>query len=358
MQVGGVSPYLAWVGVGEIHRRSLLWRGGDRDSLADPRAGSTVRRRAATTHGALVHTRYVAFDRFVVIGLAICASLAACGPAWSTEADGLAPTTSFAFEEGHLIDSFERAGVVTDFPATLEANEQHADVEPAASAASAWSSGAVIRRTVAVIPEYLPEGMIPIITGPTSDAHRATAAGRPLQGTSWLANSHSAGMFLGVIGGAALIDDHLEQSVGGLFGLRFGIDYDHRWGLEKRFGFAQMNVYDLIQHQRQIVSLELGDVDWMFYPWGDTLWRPYMSTGVGLAHFNYESETGRHIDRLLIGLPFGIGLKYFWNEGVAVRFEIVDNLMLGTREISTMNNLAVLLGIEFRYSGFHFGYES
>ena len=39
-------------------------------------------------------------------------------------------------------------------------------------------------------------------------------------------------------------------------------------------------------------------------------------------------------DAVFLGLPFGIGLKYFWNEGVAVRCEIVDNLMLGTREIS------------------------
>jgi hypothetical protein len=217
-----------------------------------------------------------------------------------------------------------------------------------------WPRSGDIGQTVAKIPDYLPEGLVPPITGPTG----AYDIGQPLTGTSWLNSSHSAGMFLGTIGGATLIDNQLEQAIGGIFGLRFGIDYDHRWGLEKRFGFAQMNAYDLFQHQHQIVNMELGDVDLLFYPWGDTRWRPYMSMGGGLAHFQYQSDSGRKLDRLLLGLPWGIGLKYFWSEGVAFRIELVDNLMLGTHELSTMNNISLAFGTEFRYTGFHLGRQS
>jgi len=50
-----------------------------------------------------------------------------------------------------------------------------------------------------------------------------------------------------------------------------------------------------------------------------------------------------------------MGVKYFWHEGVAIRAEIVDNLMLGAHELSTMNNISIAAGVEFRYSGFHLG---
>jgi opacity protein-like surface antigen len=215
-----------------------------------------------------------------------------------------------------------------------------------------------IEQTLSKIPEFLPEGILPPITGQTKEEHRHYGIGEPLEGSSWLACSHSAGTFFGAIGGATLIDNKLEQGGGGIFGLRFGFDYDHHWGVEKRFGFAQMNVLDLFSRQRQIVNLELGDIDLLFYPWGDTRWRPYISMGVGLAHFNYQSDSGRRLDRLLVGLPFGIGVKYFWNDGVAIRVEMVDNLMLGAHELSTMNNVSLALGIEFRYSGFHLGGKS
>lgn len=204
------------------------------------------------------------------------------------------------------------------------------------------------------VPIPLPPGMIPALTGPTPEEERAFYIGEPLEEQSWLDTRHSAGPFMGIIGGATPIENRLDQGAGGLFGLRLGYDYDYRWGIEKRFGFAQMDVRDIHDHhRRQVINLELGDLDLLFYPWGDTRWRPYMMAGVGLAHFNFESETHRRIDRLLMGLPFGMGVKYFWHEGLSLRADLVDNLMLGAHEVSTMNNLSLALGAEFRYAGIH-----
>jgi opacity protein-like surface antigen len=289
------------------------------------------------------------------IGIAV--SLAFCSIADGQEQSSFIAPSVLTFQEGQLVDQV----LSTQGSATEELPARLPPLNHAAEAQDAYCPypikdymgypGKALSSATATIPQYLPEGLVPQITGPTSESHRAYAVGTPLQGTSWLAASHSAGFFVGGIGGAMLIDDRLEQSIGGTFGLRFGIDYDHRWGLEKRFCFAEMNVFDVSNHQRQIVNLEMGDLDLMFYPWGDTRWRPYISAGAGLSHFNYESDSGRRIDRLLIGLPFGIGVKYFWSEGVAVRAELVDNMMLGAHELSTMNNISLAAGVEFRYSG-------
>lgn len=279
--------------------------------------------------------------------------------------------TAFSFHGGQLVDEtlfpYQSAEVPVRLPTPPE--ETPSDTSPAAGDQAEQTASLFVpineriaafptealSSATSTLPQYLPEGMLPPITGHTSESHRAYAIGQPLDGTSWLAAPYSAGFFVGGIGGAMLIDNQLEQSIGGTFGLRFAVDYDHRWGLEKRFGFAQMSVFDVSQHDRQIVNLEMGDVDLLFYPWGDTRWRPYMSGGAGLSHFNYQSDTGRRIDRLLIGLPFGIGVKYFWSEGVAVRAEVLDNLMLGAHELSTMNNISLAAGVEFRYSGLHLG---
>lgn len=290
----------------------------------------------------------------------LCADAMAQGPASGTS---FTSPSLLQFEGGQLVDRqpvYWHQSAYSQQPAAYyqplpDENPERLPSPGGDNCYLPWNPAAGIQQAKEAIPQYLPEGMLPPITGHTGEEHRAYEVGQPLQGTSWLAASHSAGMFLGAIGGTTLIDHQLEQGIGGTFGLRFGIDYDHRWGLEKRFGFATMDVFDVTQHQRQIVNLEMGDVDLLFYPWGDTRWRPYMSAGAGLSHFNFENDTGRRIDRLLIGLPFGIGVKYFWSEGVAVRMEMVDNLMLGAHELSTMNNISLAAGIEFRYSGFHLG---
>jgi hypothetical protein len=295
------------------------------------------------------------------IGLAFLTTMGR--PAGADEASSFAAPSVLSFQEGQLIDRVApaRASLSDERPEMLPAPTGDADADLAPSCAVQFQEyittypSRALSTASATLPQYLPEGMLPPITGHTSESHRAYAGGTPLEGTSWLAASHSAGFFIGGIGGATLIDDQLEQGVGGTFGLRFGVDYDHRWGIEKRFGFAEMNVFDVTHHQRQIVNLEMGDIDLLFYPWGDTRWRPYMSAGAGLSHFNYQSDTGRRIDRLLVGLPFGIGVKYFWSEGVAIRAELVDNLMLGAHELSTMNNISLAAGVEFRYSGLHLG---
>ncbi|WP_254508615.1 porin family protein [Anatilimnocola floriformis] len=299
--------------------------------------------------------------QFFVFGCALAFSTSAISKA--EDSSSLAASATFMFREGQLVDQvapaqmpfFEEVPVRLPAPSDANPPEQNTSCIVPFNGHLTPNPTAAISNATAALPQYLPEGMLPAITGPTGENHRAYAIGKPLEGTSWLAAPYSAGFFVGGIGGAMLVDNQLEQSIGGTFGLRFGVDYDHRWGLEKRFGFAEMGVFDVLEHQRQIVNLEMGDIDLLFYPWGDTRWRPYMSGGAGLSHFNYESDSGRRIDRLLFGLPFGMGVKYFWSEGISIRAELIDNLMLGAHELSTMNNISVAAGIEFRYSGLHLG---
>ncbi|MEO8495776.1 MAG: hypothetical protein ABI614_11940, partial [Planctomycetota bacterium] len=182
------------------------------------------------------------------------------------------------------------------------------------------------------------------------DERRHSGLGEPLEETSWRSRAHSAGSFGGAIFGATSANDRLDPGYGGIFGLRFGWDYDHCWGLEKRFGFAQMDVYDLQRHLHQTVNLELGDVDLLFYPWGDSRWRPYMMLGAGLSHYTFQDDTGDRLSRVLLELPFGVGVKYLYSEGILCRLDVVDNLMIGGGGgVDTMNNLSLALGLEFRF---------
>lgn len=199
--------------------------------------------------------------------------------------------------------------------------------------------------------DLMPEGMI--CWGPrTPYERRHSGLGDPLEGISWLDHQESAGAFGGPIFGAASTAANLDPGAGWMFGLRFCWDYDHRWGLEKRFSFAQMYVLDLARNLKEIVNLEMGDIDLMFYPWGDSRWRPYIMTGVGAANFNYQDASGKRTSHGLISIPFGIGLKYLYSEGVAFRLDVTDNLLLGSGDVTTMNNMSVTAGVEFRFDIF------
>lgn len=197
----------------------------------------------------------------------------------------------------------------------------------------------------------LPEGVFPPVTGKTPEAHRHMGLGQPLTGPlSWSALPHTAGFYIGGLDGAQSVNSHLTHQWGTTFGLRFGIDYDYHWGIEKRFGFASLETREAHTQLREQTELEFGDVDLYFYPWGDSRWRPYMLTGIGVSRYNHEDGQG-HLEKYLLTSPFGIGLKRLVGNGLNMRMEIADNLLIGRGNVGSMNNMSLSAGAEFRYHG-------
>ena len=114
--------------------------------------------------------------------------------------------------------------------------------------------------------------------------------------------------------GGTLMDDWTGAKAGYFGGYRLGWDCDYYWGCELRAGFATMPEWDstrakIAQKQadtlaglapddpwrdrydrRRDVDVNVWDASLLYYPWGDSTWRPYAL--VGLARRGSRSRTG------------------------------------------------------------------
>lgn len=172
-----------------------------------------------------------------------------------------------------------------------------------------------------------------------------------LQRESWLNRPYSLGFFLG---GMFLSDpvDRVKGQAGIMYGARFGWDFDSHWGMEFRLVGANPAVADkrgLVQlSDAQIFSY---DLQWLFYPTGDTRWRPYFGIGVGLFDMDFRTPTGARYHDTTFLLPWGAGLKYRHSPRVAMRLDLTDNVSFASGSQNTLNNFSITAGLEAHFGG-------
>ena len=195
----------------------------------------------------------------------------------------------------------------------------------------------------------MPDGMDP--WGPrTPLVDRSTGSGQPLTTTSWLNRPYSVGWMVGAVVGPPL--GHGVDQQGGFFGgYRFGWDYDYYWGVEARIAGAEIALSERgLGNQTLTAGYFLFDANLLYYPWGDCAWRPYTSFGLGLANINFYDRRGHRYDPDMLGMPIGVGLKYYWTPRFIFRADIVDNLAFGS-QINVVSNFSFTGGIEVRFGG-------
>ncbi len=178
---------------------------------------------------------------------------------------------------------------------------------------------------------------------------RHIGKGDPLTGSSWLNRPHSLGVFVGPIFNDTLVTDQIDQDSSVLAGLRLGWDFDHYWGSELRFGWSTADLSGPPDDPNS--DIFLSDVDLLYYPWGDSRFRPYLLLGLGMATFDYVDLQGMERDAVLLGMPFGGGLKYQAHPRLAFRLEVLDNLAFENDRLDTMHNVSLSFGLELRYGG-------
>ncbi len=183
---------------------------------------------------------------------------------------------------------------------------------------------------------------------------RHQGEGEPLIGASWLNRPYYSGFFIGALHGDTLIPGEINQSIGFFGGFRLGWDYDTYWALETRLGFSELGL-DFIDEPSVdglAADIVVWDASLVYYPWGDSRWRPYFTAGIGLVDYDFLDELGlRHSDAV-VGVPWGVGLKYRHSDWIALRFDFLDNVAFGGRAgFETMNNLSLTGGLEFRFGG-------
>jgi len=190
---------------------------------------------------------------------------------------------------------------------------------------------------------------------------RHKGLGQPLLRSSWLNRPLSVSSFAGVMHGSPLINDWVGQKTGYFGGYRFGLDFDHYWGLELRYGFGTIPLWDSQRakaassfgedrpHDTDIV---LGDFDLLYYPWGDSTWRPYFMVGLGAAGLKFQDLLGNPFKRTVFAMPLAFGLKYRCNSRLVLRFDFADNIIFGDGHgFDMLHNLSINGGVEIRYGG-------
>lgn len=197
-----------------------------------------------------------------------------------------------------------------------------------------------------------PPGILPFWGPRSSEAERFTGWGQPLYGTSWLNRPFGAGWFAGFIQGGAPIHGTVGQHGGFFGGYRFTWDYDYYYGLEARLGGAAIGL-EYPEYNRPTATSDyyVADVSVLYYPWGDSRWRPFVTLGVGTTKINFFDYHDNYYSGVLVSLPYGIGCKYRLREWVTFRGEIMDNVAFGRGPFSTFQNVSYTAGFEIRFGG-------
>ena len=187
--------------------------------------------------------------------------------------------------------------------------------------------------------------------GPRYRFHgRHRGHGEPLVRESWLYRPFSAGWMMGLVeGGQPTSDWRAGQQQGFQGTVLLGWDHNYYFGGEMRFSFDSMNA-----------TMFAWDLDLLYYPWGDSRWRPYLMAGAGAGKLrlregfspSYDSGLSSHYNETLFVMPFAVGVKYLCNEWFALRSEIGSSIVFGEgNDLKTMANFTFLGGIELRFGG-------
>lgn len=177
--------------------------------------------------------------------------------------------------------------------------------------------------------------------------------GEPLVGTSWQNRPFHVDFFAGDMIGDDAIDGVIGQEAGFFTGGRIGWDYDYYWGVETRLGLSWMSLFDRQNPTNNIGNgnIIVWDMSLLYYPWGDSRWRPFVLLGTGIQQLDSYGSSPAVYSGTLFELPFGGGLKYRFNEWLIFRVDVIDNLAFGTGSLDTMHNVSFSGGVEYHFGG-------
>jgi hypothetical protein len=192
-----------------------------------------------------------------------------------------------------------------------------------------------------------------------NDPQRHLGLGEPLTNTSWRNRPLYLSLFAGGLIGDELQEGIVSQGGGFMAGGRFGGDFDHYWGLETRLAFSDVQTNFAAGGGYGQSRDSFFDASLLYYPWGDSRWRPYVTVGLGVANYRYNLADGTKISASAMELPWGGGVKYLLRPNIALRFDLIDNLSFeGGSRADLMNNVSFTGGIEIRFGGRRTSYGS
>ncbi|HEX6963530.1 MAG TPA: hypothetical protein VF175_16805 [Lacipirellula sp.] len=184
--------------------------------------------------------------------------------------------------------------------------------------------------------------------------HHSSTEGRfapknvPLNYSSWLNRPYHVDWFTGPLIMDGTVSDGVGQSNDILAGLRLGWDFDYYWGVEWRFGWADPDIFAAGSSDAIEGDYFVSDIDFIYYPWGDTKVRPFFQAGLGVTQIDNLRDGVSPHRATLLSTPFGLGVQFQQTPWLAWRLEIIDNLAWGGDGVDAMNNVAFTGGMEVR----------
>jgi hypothetical protein len=174
--------------------------------------------------------------------------------------------------------------------------------------------------------------------------------GRPFTGTSWRNRPWYIGGDIGMMWLTTEIDDDITRDSDLFGGIFAGYDWDHYWGAELSLHRATPELIN-----RDARDADRGDrmmiwsANMLYYPWGDSMIRPYWRAGIGVTEIDYPNDDGERVDEGLWTFPLGVGVKYPIKRWLAARAELTDHIGLGTSDVNMQHNVSLTFGLECRY---------
>lgn len=187
-----------------------------------------------------------------------------------------------------------------------------------------------------------------------ADPMRHRGWGEPLYGSSWRNRPWYISPFAGGLIGDDLQKDFIRQGGNFFAGVRLGNDFDHYFGTEVRLAFSDLPLSFPTAgvSSGHSSNVAMFDGNLLYYPLGDSRWRPYWTTGIGIASFHYYDPSENKFRGSCITIPFGVGLKVKIRPAIALRFDVVDNWAIGSGDLlNSMHNVSFTGGFEWHFGG-------
>jgi hypothetical protein len=189
--------------------------------------------------------------------------------------------------------------------------------------------------------------------------------GMPLVNKSWQDHPWYVGGFVGRISGSELVSQMIEQKNGATGGFTVGYNFSDYWGLESRLHLAAIDIYDT-DYARRLVeeasggsvillpvtrtnNLTMFDASVHYYPLGNAKWRPYFKYGLGIGRQKFTHTFGNQLSEDIVTMPLGMGMRYWWNERIAIQADLVDNIVFASGIAKTQNNVAFTVGLTYAF---------
>jgi len=240
--------------------------------------------------------------------------------------------------------------------------------------------------TPQAMPQWSLENLMPVrITSPLGETMLAGAkvmspfstppgphkgVGMPLVNKSWRDHPYYFGGFVGYVSGSkVLVSQMIEQKNGGTGGLTFGYNFNDYWGLESRLHFTSIDIHDT-SNARQIFetnyleqfpgmavpplstrtnTLSVLDVAVQYYPLGNAKWRPYFKYGLGVGRQRFTNTFGHENKANVVTMPLGIGVRYWWNERIAIQADLLNNMVFASSIAKTQHNISFSMGLTYAF---------